>query len=394
MNKTREHKYIFKMLKAVLSNNYTLTVEKDLDWNYIYKLCKFHQIDNIIGYISNKPEYMPEDIYKKFQLAKQKGMVREINQYYELQMIQKKFAEYGIENMPLKGSILKKYYPSPDMRFLTDLDILFKDKKTELVKQALLEIDYQVYVTGDHHDVYIKEPYMTVEMHRKCYNDNDSLDILFDNIWQRCTKANKDNEYTYEMSIDDFYLYMVGHMAKHFKFGGIGIRMLLDFMIFKNRLEKDCNRNYIEFNLDKAGLLQFEKEIKEILKKCLDDNYQLENDDLINYIINSGAYGTTQNSLNNEILKDGNTTNKIIKNRVKILFEIVFPCLNNMKEKYSYVNHFPFLLPIAWIHRGIAKIMDDKSEFIKIIKRPFNKHKISETGEALKKVGLDKDEIL
>ena len=45
MNKTREHKYIFKMLKAVLSNNYTLTVEKDLDWNYIYKLCKFHQID-------------------------------------------------------------------------------------------------------------------------------------------------------------------------------------------------------------------------------------------------------------------------------------------------------------------------------------------------------------
>lgn len=107
---------------------------------------------------------------------------------------------------------------------------------------------------------------MTVEMHRKCYNDNDSLDILFDNIWQRCTKANKDNEYTYEMSIDDFYLYMVGHMAKHFKFGGIGIRMLLDFMIFKNRLEKDCNRSYIEFNLDKAGLLQFEKEIKEILK--------------------------------------------------------------------------------------------------------------------------------
>lgn len=259
MNKTREHKYIFKMLKAVLSNNYTLTVEKDLDWNYIYKLCKFHQIDNIIGYISNKPEYMPEDIYKKFQLAKQKGMVREINQYYELQMIQKKFAEYGIENMPLKGSILKKYYPSPDMRFLTDLDILFKDKKTELVKQALLEIDYQVYVTGDHHDVYIKEPYMTVEMHRKCYNDNDSLDILFDNIWQRCTKANKDNEYTYEMSIDDFYLYMVGHMAKHFKFGGIGIRMLLDFMIFENRLEKDCNRSYIEFNLDKAGCCNLKK---------------------------------------------------------------------------------------------------------------------------------------
>ena len=57
------------------------------------------------------------------------------------------------------------------------------------------------------------------------------------------------------MSIDDFYLYMVGHMAKHFKFGGIGIRMLLDFMIFENRLEKDCNRSYIEFNLDFSFIL-------------------------------------------------------------------------------------------------------------------------------------------
>ena len=54
MNKRKELKYIFKMLKAVLSDNYTLTVEKNLDWNYIYKLCKFHHIDNIIGYISNQ----------------------------------------------------------------------------------------------------------------------------------------------------------------------------------------------------------------------------------------------------------------------------------------------------------------------------------------------------
>ncbi|WP_286077996.1 nucleotidyltransferase family protein, partial [Thomasclavelia cocleata] len=388
-----ELKYIFKMLKAVLSDNYTLTVEKNLDWNYIYKLCKFHHIDNIIGYISNKPEDMPEDIYKKFQLAKQKGMVREINQHFELQMIQEKFAKCKIDNIALKGSFLKKYYPSPDMRFLTDLDILFKDEKTELVKQTLLELDYQIYAPGEHHDVYIKEPYMTVEMHRQCYNYNDSLDTLLDNIWQRCIKV-KDIEYAYEMPIDDFYIYMVGHMAKHFKFGGVGIRMILDFMIFEDKLEKDCDRNYIELNLDKAGLLQFEKEIKEILNKCLDDNYQLENDDLINYIISSGAYGTAQNNLNNEILKDGSKVNKIIKNRIKMLLEIIFPCLENMKNKYSYVNRFPFLLPIAWIHRGVTKIIVDRNAFIKIIKSPFNKYRISETGEALKKVGLDKDEIL
>ena len=392
MNKAREQKYVFLMLKAVLTNS-KLSVEDNLDWDYIYKLCKFHRIDNIIGYIPNQQLKMPENIYQKFQLAKQKGMVREINQHFELQMIIDKFEEYKIENIPLKGSIIKNYYPSPDMRFLTDLDILFKNEKTEIVKETLLEIGYQIYEFGEHHDVYVKEPYMTVEMHRHCNTNNDSLNTLLENIWQRCTKVD-DNEYTYEMPIDDYYLFMVGHMAKHFKFGGIGIRMLLDFIVFENKLESLCNRDYIESNLDKANLLTFEKNIKEILKKCLDDNYQFENDDLINYIINSGAYGTAQNNLNNEILKDGSKTNKVIKNRIKMLLEIVFPCLESMKNKYSYVNRFPFLLPIAWIHRGIVKITADKNAFIKIMKTPFNKHKMSETTEALKKAGLDKNELL
>lgn len=393
MSKTREHKYIFKMLKAVLSDNYSLTIEEGLDWNYIYKLCKFHRIDNIIGYLSNEQINMPEDIYKQFKLAMQKGKVREVNQCFELQMIQKKFEEYGIENIPLKGSILKYYYPSPDMRFLTDLDILFKDEKTELVKQVLLEIDYQIYGLGGHHDVYIKKPYMTIEMHRRCNNENDVLNALFDTIWQRCIKVDN-SEYAYEMTIDDFYLFMVGHTAKHFKYGGIGIRMLLDFIVFENKLEARCNRSYIELNLKKSGLLTFEREIKKLLKNCLDDNYQFENDDLINCIINSGAYGTIQNNLNNQILKDGSKTNRIIKNRIKMLYEIVFPSLKNMKMKYMYLNKFPFLLPVAWIHRGVFKFIFERSEFIKVVKKPFNKKGTQEADRVLKRVGLDKDGML
>lgn len=393
MSKTKEHKYIFKMLKAVLSDNYSLPIEEGLDWNYIYKLCKFHRIDNIIGYLSNEQINMPEDIYKQFKLAMQKGKVREVNQCFELQIIQKKFEEYGIENIPLKGSILKYYYPSPDMRFLTDLDILFKDEKTELVKQILLEIDYQIYGLGGHHDIYIKKPYMTIEMHRCCYCNNDALDALFDTIWQRCIKVDN-SEYAYEMTIDDFYLFMVGHTAKHFKYGGIGIRMLLDFMVFKDKLESKCNRSYIELNLKNAGLLTFEKKIKELIKNCLDDNYQFENDDLINCIINSGAYGTIQNNLNNQILKDGNKTNRIIRNRVEMLYEIGFPSLKNMKMKYTYLNKFPFLLPVAWIHRAVVKFIFEQSEFIRIIKKPFNRKGMQEADRVLKKIGLDKDEDL
>ena len=163
--------------------------------------------------------------------------------------------------------------------------------------------------------------------------------------------------------------------------------MLLDFIIFEDKLEARCNRIYIETNLEKAGLLKFEKEIKILITNCFDDDYQFENDDLINCIINSGAYGTVQNSLNNQMLKDGNKTNRIIKNRVKMLHGLVFPSLKNMKSKYTYLNKFPFLLPFAWIHRGVIKFIFEHSEFVKIIKMPFNKKGMKETDKVLKKVG-------
>ena len=77
-----------------------------------------------------------------------------------------------------------------------------------------------------------------------------------------------------------------------------------------------------------------------------------------------------------------------------MLHGIVFPSLKNMKSKYTYLNKFPFLLPFAWIHRGVIKFIFEQSEFVKIIKKPFNKKGMEETDKVLKKVGFDKDEIL
>ena len=37
--------------------------------------------------------------------------------------------------MPLKDSIIKYLYPSPELRTMSDLDILFENKKTKQVKK-------------------------------------------------------------------------------------------------------------------------------------------------------------------------------------------------------------------------------------------------------------------
>lgn len=127
MTYQRERQYIFQLLNTVLSSNDVPCETTGLDWNVIYKLCKYHKIDNMVAYkVCSEPfaSIIPEDIVSKFRLSLHKAKVREAVQHIEYEQLQQLFEENKIRNIPLKGSILKYYYPSPDMRFMMDLDIL------------------------------------------------------------------------------------------------------------------------------------------------------------------------------------------------------------------------------------------------------------------------------
>ena len=60
-----------------------------------------------------------------------------------------------IDFLPLKGIILKDYYPDPYTREFADNDILFDDSKDRLVKKFFTERRYEVEAFGkSNHDVY------------------------------------------------------------------------------------------------------------------------------------------------------------------------------------------------------------------------------------------------
>ena len=394
MIKRNEQKYLLSLTKAILLSQELPVSTQKLDWQYIYTLSKYHRIDNIVAYGVESLKTacnIPEEIVKKFLLAKQKGVAREAVQSYELDIIAKKFEENKISNLPLKGSVLKKYYPSSDMRFLTDLDILFKDEDKELVNQVLLDLGYTLEHPGDNHDVYIKKPFMVVEMHYNCYTHNDSLDKFFSDIWSRSNKV-KNSDYSYQMQLEDYYIFMIGHMAKHFIYGGIGIKSVLDILIFNDKLKAKCNIDYINEQLSNANLLDFERAIENLL---VSDEKNID-EELLDCILDSGAYGTVENNMNIKVLKDGGSKRAVIKNRIFLIIsmslDLAFPNLTIMKNKYNYLNKFPFLLPFAWIQRGIDKFITNRNEFITIIKKIFlpTTKGIDKMNKVLEKTGFDK----
>ena len=119
------------------------------------------------------------------------------------------------------------------MRQSTDLDIYVEDKYTEKAKNILEKMGFvtERFSHKMQDDSYFLNNYVHVEIHRKLISNKCPWDDKCGEIIDRIKKTDN-SDYEYEMSCEDFYLYMIGHMAKHMKYSGIGIRMVVDVWVY------------------------------------------------------------------------------------------------------------------------------------------------------------------
>lgn len=348
MTTEREAEYIFYMACAVVGKVNVPFPNVRPDWQKIYEISAYHRIENIVAYAVeqlclNKEycEQIPDEVKKQFQKARLSGIMRETIQYHEYEKLTKLFEEEGIERMLLKGGLLKYEYPSQDMRFLTDLDILVKTKDLERVSVLMEKLGYRVLHKGGHHDVYQKE---------------------------------------YQMSWEDFYLYQTGHMAKHFEHGGAGIRMLLDFLVFENTKMSCCNTKIVENQLTQAKLFTMEKKIRELLQKgkC---GESLEKEPVWNYIVQSGTYGLFQFHLQTEVNR--------YENKKAYFLQRIFPNQEQLIVAYPWLAQYPRRIWMAWIHRLTKKVICSPGKIIGEFRTLRNQDQNKKIRACMKEMGLE-----
>ncbi len=368
--------YLIHLIGCALNNTSPEELPENVTWEDIYRLAKYHSIDNLVFYSIEKLEKKPnEELYKKWMESRDKAIFKGITQLYERDIIIEKLTEAGIDICLLKGCIIKELYPSQDMRTMADLDILMDSNKADLVKKVFKEMGYVLdHIDEEGHDVYKKKPVMNVEMHHYLV----PLDILqkeilqyYEKQWERLI-PDKNNKHFYHMTKEDFYIYHIAHMVKHYKLGGTGIRSFMDIYIYKKQYKDILNWKYIYDELDKMKIkklaITFEKVVEAWFQDGIIDD---EIEQITTYIITSGTYGTLERShkavVQNKLEKSNNTFIYAIRR--------IFPNLKTMKKSYVILYKFPIALPFCWLHRGIrALIRKDKRKKIKI-ETDLMKHK-------------------
>lgn len=94
---------------------------------------------------------------------------------------------------------------------------------------------------------------MNIEMHATLVHENEESYPLLVNQLDRSIKRDG-YSYSYEMSHEDFYIYMLVHNSNHFRIGGMGARMVLDSYVFLKNHQSELDYDYLNVMLEKLVL--------------------------------------------------------------------------------------------------------------------------------------------
>ena len=195
--------------------------------NSLYALSKKHDMTQIIvspleRMSTLKTEYA---VTEKFKKALFTAIYRYEKSNYDLGQICELFAKEGIDHMPLKGSVIRNYYPKPYLRTSCDLDVLVKEE--DLERAAALLVEKLGYVRGGkgQHDVSLTTPSGgQLELHFTLLESGFKDSKELQTIWQN-GEIFEASPHRYEMTFEMFLFFHIYHTAKHFVHGGCGISL-------------------------------------------------------------------------------------------------------------------------------------------------------------------------
>ncbi len=322
----------------------------------VYKLSKAHDVAHLVGDALNKSgvfENLPADLDENERAAISKvkekfdeqiftAVYRYENINYELEQICKTLEEAKIPFIPLKGSVIRKYYPEPWMRTSCDIDILVKEKDADNAAEYLqTQLQYGVDRKGQHDVSMFTASNVHVELHFKLLDSDFKQVKDLMGVWSG-DEISLLSDSEYQMSKELFLLYHIYHMAKHFVHGGCGIKPFIDLWIIKNKVGFDEEK--AQKMLQESGLLAFFERSTDLVNVWFEGKEHSEiTQEMEDYILQGGVYGTLKQNLAMSQNKKGG--------KFRHLMSRIFLSYKDMAVYYPSLKKCPILFPFYQVRR-------------------------------------------
>lgn len=348
----------------------------------LYKRAKQHDMAHILSSALSK-HGIKSDAFAKEEMV---AVYRYAQFRHEAARIYPALEAEKIPYMPLKGSVIRPYYPRPEQRTSSDIDILVHEEDVERASRVFTDtLGFAPDVRTAHDVSFMSVSKTHVELHFDLLEEDQTQDFdglreVLDTVWQNAS-IDTGAGYRYVMSPEMFAFYHIAHMAKHFSHGGCGIRPFVDLWIMKHKMEYD--RAGLFELLRRAGLEPFGREMLLLSDVWFDGSSHTELTEKIErYIIDGGVYGNIENRVNLYSAKRGGG--------IKFILSRMFLPFGVMKKQYPKLERFPILLPFYHIRRWCRILFCDRRKVKGAVRAcgNINDEKKDDMADLISRLGL------
>ena len=341
------NKLLLALLRSAIRGNELSESEKaslsDDALQKIFTLAKYHDLAHLIA-LALKKNGIAGEIAEKAEHNILQAAYRHRQMSYEYTLLCDVLEEAKIPFIPLKGSVIRKYYPEAWMRTSCDIDILVHEEDTERVTEILTQEYEYTYKGKGTHDISLYSPNnIHVELHFDLVEGEliKNSSAVLGSVWENAI-LRKDCSYCYDMVDEIFYFHHIAHMAKHFENGGCGIRSFIDLFILDNLKDADeLSRNKL---LETGNLLKFADAARYLSGVWFGDlthnDISLKMED---YITFGGIYGNDKNRIAIQQQKKGG--------KLKYALSRIFLSYENLKFHYPILQKHKCLTPFIEVFR-------------------------------------------
>ncbi|WP_026882531.1 nucleotidyltransferase domain-containing protein [Clostridium akagii] len=366
---------VIEILKDEIFMKYENKIEiPTLKWPEVIEFASIHNLSPLIYYATKKLELhlgINKEVLKTWKQQVFLSNLLQVNHIEQIKKVFKNFNDEHINVVVLKGLTLRNLYPKPELRVMSDGDLLLEAKNINKARKILISMGFTEEEENQSpiHYKFIYDKYFAVEIHWTLekigfVKDSDSFEK---DVRTGLIINNSYGTPVYDLSYENEFVYTVLHMAIHFTSSGFGLRQFIDVLfIIKNR-SSYINWDVVYNKLEQCGILKFTSVILAACKMLFNINepwmgkfQQTQDIFYLNLFISKmlcndviGYKNSDEKYERLEKLYVNSKSGIYAKSKFKRSLRALLPCKGELSQKYTYAKKHPMLLPIAWMHRAI-----------------------------------------
>lgn len=345
-------------------------LKEPVDWVVLAQIARAHNLFPLFHEVAYKfPEYRESAEYETNAKVAMMIIAQQVQKTEMFLELYRAFLKEDLHPIVMKGIICRQMYGEyAEHRPSGDEDILVK-KEDFYKAQAIMErcgYECELEVVTDNmidqlqHIGFIeKKNRFLVEVHTNMMGHRNELRTKMSNCFEEVF-----NNFREEiikrvpirtLSHTEHFLFLVLHAFRHFTENGVGIRQLLDILLYQERFENQIEWLELIKVLQENHADKFLGDIQYIGANCLGFKLKqctatIDPQALLQDVMEDGVFGKRERT---DIMA-GNIVMEVLNHEKKGLYAWLragFPPRRQMLDWAPYLEDRPWLLPIEWIKR-------------------------------------------